>query len=69
MKVLKFMMQDIFLVENFEQIEYLSDNIQPLTVEMIDVLMSSALYYQKKYDGELDSMCEVFTAEGLSTKN
>ena len=39
------MMQDIFLVENFEQIEYLSDNIQPLTVEMIDVLMSSALYY------------------------
>jgi hypothetical protein len=69
MNVLKFMMKDIMIINNFETIECLSDNIQPLTVEMIDILMSSALYYQKKYDGELDAMSEVFTAEGLSTKN
>jgi hypothetical protein len=69
MNVLKFMMRDILMIDNYETIECLSDNIQPLTVEMIDILMSSALYYQKKYDGELDTMSEVFTAEGLSTKN
>lgn len=69
MSVLKFMMQDILQIKNFEQIDALSESIQPLTPEMIDILMSSAQYYQKKYDGELDTMCEVFTAEGLSSKN
>jgi hypothetical protein len=69
MALLKFMMQEIMRVKNFEQIEMMSDNIQPLSPEMIEILMSSLVYYQKKYDGELDVMCEVFTAEGLSTKN
>lgn len=67
LKILKFMMKNVLVYDNFETIEALSDNIQPLTTEMIDILMSSAVYYQKKYDGELDQMCEVFTAEGLST--
>lgn len=37
-------------------------------MEMVDILMNSAVYYQKKYEGELEPMCEVFSVDGLSTK-
>lgn len=39
------MMKNVLVYDNFETIEALSDNIQPLTTEMIDILMSSAVYY------------------------
>ena len=31
---------------------------------MVDILMNSAVYYQKKYEGELEPMCEVFSIDG-----
>ena len=68
MKILKFIMIDFMNIKNFEQLEFQSDNIQPLTIEIVEVLLNSAMYYQKKYDGELEHMQEVFTADGLSTK-
>ena len=39
------MMKNILMYNNFETIEAMSDNIQPLTPEMIEILMNSALYY------------------------
>ena len=68
LKVLKFMMKNILMISNFDELEASSDNISPLSLEMVDILMNSAVYYQKKYEGELEHMQEVFTADGLSTK-
>lgn len=31
---------------------------------MVEILMNSATYYQKKYNGELGSMREVFHLDG-----
>lgn len=56
MQALKFMMVHFLKVDNFDQIEQQSEIIQPLTQDMIDVLMNSADYYQKKYTGEIDHM-------------
>ena len=61
-------MEKFLAIKNFDQIELQSDFIQPLPIEMVDILMNSAVYYQKKYVGELEPMCEVFSVDGLSTK-
>lgn len=68
MKVLKFIMKKILMIKNFEELDAKSEEITPISAEMIEILMNSASYYQKKYDGELDNMCEVFTVDGFSTK-
>jgi hypothetical protein len=68
MKVLKFIMQNILMIKNFEELEAKSGDITPLSPEMIEILLNPASYYQKKYDGELDQLCEVFTGDGFSTK-
>ena len=68
MKVLKFIMQNILMIKNFEEIEAKSSDITPLSAEMIEILLNPASYYQKKYDGELEHLCEVFTVDGFSTK-
>jgi len=61
-------MKKILMIKNFEDIESKSEEISPITPDMVEILMNSACYYQKKYDGELDNMCEVFTVDGFSTK-
>lgn len=53
-------------VSNFEELDRDSDKIQPLTTEMVDILMNSADYYQKKYTKELPHMQEVFPFEDPS---
>ena len=63
---LKYMMVNFLKVENFDQIEEQSESIQPLNFEMIEVLMNSALYYQKKYTREIGHMQEVFPIEDPS---
>lgn len=60
MAALKFIMVNFMQVNNFDEIDRDSDKIQPLTIEMVDILMNSAVYYQKKYNHEIDHMCEVF---------
>jgi len=37
------------MVKNFDEIESLSSNITALNIDQVEVLMNSALYYQKKY--------------------
>lgn len=54
------------MVHNFDEIEEYSDNLQPMTPELIGILMNSAQYYQMKYEGLLDPMCELFPVDGLS---
>jgi hypothetical protein len=54
-------------VSNFEELERESDRIQPLTPEIVEVLMNSALYYEKKYEKELPHMDEVFPFEDPSS--
>lgn len=48
------------MVDNFEEIEEQSDHLQPMTPELVEILMNSAQYYQMKYDGSLEPMCELF---------
>jgi len=38
-------MEKFLMVPNFEEVERDSDNILPLTIEIVDVLMNSAVYY------------------------
>lgn len=52
-EALKFLMEQFLLVDNFDLIESESEAIEPLGSEMVDVLLNSAVYYQKKYEGEL----------------
>lgn len=56
------------MIKNFEEVEAKSGDITPLSSEMIEILLNPASYYQKKYDGELEHLCEVFTVDGFSTK-
>ena len=49
-------MQDFMMIRNFDEIEEASEEIMPLDHEMIEVLLNSAFYYQKKYEGSLDPM-------------
>ena len=52
-EALKLLMEQFLLVDNFDLIESESEGIEPLGSEMVDVLLNSAVYYQKKYEGEL----------------
>lgn len=45
MKVLKFIMKKILMIKNFEEIDASSDEITPISAEMIEILMNSASYY------------------------
>ena len=38
-------MEEFLLVDNFEQIERESDQIQLLTTDLVEVLMNSSIYY------------------------
>ena len=69
MSALKFIMEKFMMIKNFEQIEADSDIIQPLTLESVEILMNSAVYYQKKYTGEIAHMEEVFPIEDPSINN
>jgi len=60
------MMERILKIENFDQIEEESEIIQPLNQEMVDILMNSALYYEKKYTREIGHMQEVFPIDDPS---
>ena len=66
---LKFILTKFLMVPNFDEIEEQSDNLQPLTPELVEILMNSAQYYQMKYDGALEPMCELFPIDGLSLTN
>lgn len=66
LKALKFMVTKFLKFDNFDEVETDSEQIQPLTIEMIDVLMNSALYYHKKYTREIGHMEEVFPIEDPS---
>ena len=55
--------------DNFDTIEQESNDIQQLSNEMVEILMNSATYYQKKYNKELDDMREVFHLEGEKEEN
>lgn len=57
---MKFLLEKFMAVENFDELDRQSDNITPLSAELVDILMNSVLYYQMKYDGDLDPMCELF---------
>lgn len=57
------------MVQNFDEIEEHSEILQPLTQEHAEILMNSAQYYQMKYEGTLEPMCELFPIEGLSLTN
>ena len=65
-EALKFIMESFLQVNNFDEIEKESDKIQPLTIELIEILLNSADYYQKKYTGEIKHMEEVFPIEDPS---
>lgn len=47
-------MEKYLMVQNFDTIVEESDKIWPLEGEMVDILLNSAVYYQKKYEGELE---------------
>ena len=57
---LKFLMEQFLLIDNFDQIERESEAIEALGAEMVDILLNSAEYYMKKYNGELEPIHEVF---------
>ena len=44
------------MIRNFDDIDERSEDIMPLDHEMIEVLLNSAVYYQKKYEGSLEPM-------------
>jgi hypothetical protein len=44
-EALKFIMESFLQVNNFDEIEKESDKIQPLTCELIEILLNSADYY------------------------
>jgi len=56
MYALKFIMVKFMMIDNFDQIDRDSDLIQPVSLEMVDILMNSLVYYHKKYTGELGHM-------------
>ena len=60
------MMEQFLLIDNFDQIERDSETIEVLGTEMVDILLNSAEYYQKKYEGELEPMHEVFPENSSS---
>lgn len=33
---------------------------------MVEILLNSATYYQMKYEGKLEPVCELFEIEGLA---
>ena len=68
-EALKFILNKFLMVNNFDEIEEHSDNLQPMTPELVDILMNSAQYYQMKYEGALEPMCELFPVDGLSLTN
>ena len=53
-------MCDFLQKKNFDVIENESNDISQLNNEMVEILLNSATYYQKKYTGELEEMNEVF---------
>jgi hypothetical protein len=63
---LKFIMEQFLLFKDFDKVEEESESIETLSQEMVEILLNSASYYQKKYEGELDTMNEVFPVECLS---
>ena len=44
-KALKFIMTELLCIDDFEQIHTESSIIQPLTTDMVDILMNSAVFY------------------------
>lgn len=66
MKALKFVVEKFMKIDNFDEIEEQSHDIQPINTDMIDILMNSAVYYQKKYTREIGHMQEVFPIEDPS---
>ena len=66
---LKFLMEQFLLVDNFDQVERDSETIEVLGTEMVDILLNSAVYYQKKYEGQLEAMHEVFPGSPLKKEN
>ena len=69
LEALKFILNKFLMIQNFEEIEEHSDLLQPMTPELVEILMNSAQYYQMKYEGALEPMCELFPIDGLSLTN
>ena len=44
-QALQFIVEKFLMIDNFSQIEKDSKKIEPLTSDMVDVLMNSAIYY------------------------
>ena len=62
-EALKFIMEDFLQISNFDKIEQESEAIEILSSDMVEILLNSAVYYQKKYEGNLDPMQEVFPVD------
>ena len=44
-KALKFIVTELLCIDDFEEILAESSTIQPLTSDMVDILMNSAVFY------------------------
>ena len=64
---LKFIIEKFMMCSNFDEIEEQSQCIKLLDSRRIEILLNSATYYQMKYDGSLEHMCEIFPIEGMSS--
>ena len=58
-------MEKFLLVTKFREMEKDCDKITPITSDLVEILMNSADYYQKKYDGVLPHMQEMFPIQEL----